>query len=171
MNLVLVTPEEDQQLTVEMQTEFKRERSPLLRLSLLYCRDRNPSRRGGNGTRIKAETEEFSRLLKFHSFLHRPRKKWTNEEHEIYEKLIERIRIKHAASIGESWEKKMIAEKEKMIFAFVNKKFRDYIARHKKKKKSSATITRSQKMGDQSSRPKNIPYGGRMAKVATKMGQ
>ena len=26
-----------------------------------------------------------------------------------------------------------------MIFAFVNKKFRDYIARHKKKKKSSAT--------------------------------
>ena len=47
-----------------------------------------------------------------------------------------------------------------MIFAFVNKKFRDYIARHKKKKKSSATITRSQKMGDQSSTPKNIPWGG-----------
>ena len=65
----------------------------------------------------------------------------------------------------------MIAKKKKMIFAFVNKKFHDYIARHKKKKKSSATITRSQKMGDQSSRPKNIPCGGRMAKVATKMGQ
>ena len=92
--------------------------------------------------------------------MQRPRKKWTNKEHEKYQELVERIRIKHAASIEESWEKKMISEKEKMIFAFVNKKFRDYIARHKKKKKSSATITRSQKMGDQSSTPKNIPWGG-----------
>ena len=65
----------------------------------------------------------------------------------------------------------MISEKEKMIFAFVNKKFRDYIARHKKKKKSSATITRSQKMGDQSSTPKNILWGHGRAKVATNMGQ
>ena len=97
---MLVTPEEDEQLTVEMQAEFKRERSSVLRLPLPYCRDRNPSRRGGNDTRIKAETEVFSRLLKFHSFFHRSRKKWTNEEHENYEELIERIRTKHAASIG-----------------------------------------------------------------------
>ena len=83
--------------------------------------------------------------------MHRLRNKWTNEEHQKRDELIETIRSKHAASIEESWEKKIIAEKEKMIFWFINEKFRDYIARHKKKKKSSSTITRSQTMGDQSS--------------------
>ena len=121
MDLVLVTPKADEQLTVAMQTEIRRERSPVIRLPLPYCIDRNPSRRGGNDTRIKPETEDFARLLKLHSFLERPHKKWTNEEHEKYQELVERIRIKHAASIEESWEKKMISEKEKMIFAFVNK--------------------------------------------------
>ena len=45
MDWVLVTPEEDEQLTLEMQTEVKRVRSPVLSLPLPYCRDRNPSRR------------------------------------------------------------------------------------------------------------------------------
>ena len=104
MDLVLVTPEEDEQLTVAMQTEIRRERSPVIRLPLPYCIDRNPSRRGGNDTRIKPETEDFARLLKLHSFLERPRKKWTNEEHEKYQELVERIMIKHAASIDVAGE-------------------------------------------------------------------
>ena len=53
MDLVLVTPEEDEQLTVAMQTEIRRERSPVIRLPLPYCIDRNPSRRGGTGLNLK----------------------------------------------------------------------------------------------------------------------
>ncbi len=42
MDLVLVTPEEDEHLTVDMQTEFKRESSPVLRLIFVV-----PKFRGG----------------------------------------------------------------------------------------------------------------------------
>ena len=62
MDLVLVTPEEDEELTVAMQTEIRRERSPVIRLPLPYCIDRNPSRTGDNDTRIKPETEDFEEL-------------------------------------------------------------------------------------------------------------
>ena len=44
-----------------------------------------------------------------------------------------KIRIKHAESIEEAWEEKLKIEKEKMLMQFLNKKFRDYIARHKRK--------------------------------------
>ena len=41
--------------------------------------------------------------------------------------------MKHAKSIEEAWEEKLRSEKEKMLMEFLNKKFRDHIARHKKK--------------------------------------
>ena len=41
--------------------------------------------------------------------------------------------MKHAKNIEEAWEEKLRNEKEKMLMEFLNKKFRDHIARHKKK--------------------------------------
>ena len=34
---------------------------------------------------------------------------------------------KHADSIEEAWEQKIMVKKEKMILAFINKRFRDHI--------------------------------------------
>lgn len=146
---MLVTPEEDAELTLIMQEEVKATKPERLRLPLPYCRERNPSKRGGNATKRKPETRDFDQLLHSHAFLHKPRKLWSTTQHAKYEELllsstyegikefwfqkVLRIRMKHAKSIEEAWEEKLRNEKEKMLMEYLNKKFRDYIARHKKK--------------------------------------
>ena len=85
---MLVTPEEDAELTKIMREEIKVSKSEKLRLPLPFCRERNPSRRGGNATKRRPETTDFDELLQTHAFLHKPRKEWTIAQHEKYEELL-----------------------------------------------------------------------------------
>ena len=146
---VLVTPEEDAELTMIIQQEVKPFKETKPRLPTPFCRKRNPQNRGGNVTKKKPETMEFQILLETHVFLQKPRKRWTIAQREKYDDLllsrthervknfqflnVLKIRLKHAKNIEESWEEKLRNEKEKMLIEFLNKRFRDHIARHKKK--------------------------------------
>ena len=86
--LMLVTPEEDAELTKIMCEEIKTSKSEKLRLPLLFCRERNPSNRGGNSTTKRPETTDFDEFLQTHAFLHKPRKEWTIAQHAKYEELL-----------------------------------------------------------------------------------
>ena len=61
---MLVTPEEDAELTKIMREEIKASKSEKLRLPLPFCRERNPSRRGGNATKRRPETTDLMSFCK-----------------------------------------------------------------------------------------------------------
>ena len=114
---IMVSVEEDEELTRDMKDKIEKNRRQYKPLK--YCAERNPSKRGGNSTCRQPETEDFENAYKMHSFLQTLRKQWGKPEFEAYEKIIDKIRLKHKERFEEEWEQKKKQEKEIQIRAMV----------------------------------------------------
>ena len=73
---------------------------------------RNPSKRGGNPTSKKPETEGFQKLTGLHPFLRKERRKWTLAERERYDDMLQKVSKDNRESIVESWNKKHKLDQE-----------------------------------------------------------
>ena len=138
---IIISVEEDEELTRDMKDKIEKNRKKYKPLK--YCAERNPSKRGGNSTCRRPETEDFENAYKMHSFLQTPRKQWRKPDVEGYEKILDKIRLKDRERFDEEWEEKKKQEKEKQIRAMVNKKLTSFISRKNRKKKK---IVKNQKI-------------------------
>ena len=101
---IMVSVEEDEKLTRDMKEKIEKNLKQYKPLK--YCAARNPSKRGGNSTCRQSETEDFENAYKMHFFLRTPREQWRKPEFEGYEKILDKIRLKHKERFDEEWEQK-----------------------------------------------------------------
>ena len=153
---IMLSVEKDEELKRDMKEKIEKNLKQYKPLK--YCAIRNPSQRGGNSTCRQPETEDFENAYKMHSFLQTPRKQWGKPEREGYEKILDKIRLKHKERFDEEWEQKQKKDKEKQIRVMVNKKLTSFVSRKNSKKKN---IPKKQKIVSTTNPRKNTGTGRR----------